>query len=182
MAIVLRSVKGSNLTADEVDGNFTDLDDRVSEIEDNPPEPVNISNITLVGTQLTIYLEDATVYGPFTVPQASFRPSIVSTVTGTTYTPVIGDANGYKRCTHASGCAVTIPANADVAFAVDTEITFRQVGANPITFDVATDGPTLNGLLGFLNETAFQGATVTIKKVATDEWDIIGLLAEDVTA
>jgi hypothetical protein len=40
------------------------------------PEPLNISNITVTGTQMRIYLEDGTVFGPFTLPQANFRPSI----------------------------------------------------------------------------------------------------------
>ncbi|TIN76786.1 hypothetical protein [Mesorhizobium sp.] len=173
--------QGYNLTALQVDGNFYDLDQRIQAIEDNPPEPVNISNITVTGTQMTIYLEDATVFGPFTLPQAHFRPSVTATVSTTTYDPVLGDANGYKRCTNAAGCAVTVPSNAEVALPVDTEITFRQAGAGAVTFDAPTD-VTLNGLLGYLNQTAFEGATVTLKKVATDEWDLIGLLAEDVTA
>lgn len=35
MAITLRSVKGAPLTTEELDGNFTDLDTRVSDIEEN---------------------------------------------------------------------------------------------------------------------------------------------------
>ncbi|RWO90942.1 hypothetical protein [Mesorhizobium sp.] len=182
MTITYRSVKGSNLTATEVDDNFHDLDDRMTELEDNPPEPVNISNITVVGTQMTIYLEDATVFGPFTLPQANFRPSVVATVATNTHAPVLADANGYKRCTHVDGCTVTVPLNAAVAFPVDTELTYRQAADEPVIFDTLTDGPTLNGIAGFLDMSGGRGATVTLKKVATDEWDIIGLLAEDVTA
>lgn len=185
MTITYRSVKGSNLTPTEVDDNFHDLDDRIGELEDNPPEPVNISNIIVVGTQMTIYLEDATFFGPFTLPQANFRPSVVSTIsenTDGTYDPVLGDANGYKRYTGSSDLFVVVPLNADVAYPVDTEMTFRQAGDGVIIFDTVTAGPTLNGIVGFLNQTGGQGATVTLKKVATDEWDIIGLLTEDVTA
>jgi hypothetical protein len=174
--------QGYNLTALQVDGNFYDLDQRIQAIEDNPPVPTNISNMTVVGTQWTIYLEDATVFGPFTLPQANFRPSVVDEITTISYAPVLADANRYKRCTNGSGCAVTVPLNADVAFPIDTEITFRQATDGTVSFESATDGPTLNGITGFLNETATRGATVTLKKVATDEWDIIGLLAEDVTA
>ena len=181
MTITLRSVKGSNLTAAEVDGNFTDLDTRVDALEASSPEPNNISNILVSGTQMTIVLDDATEFGPFTLPQANFRPSIVDTIADTTYEPVLADANGYLRCTNAAGCAVTVPASADVAFVVDTEITFRQAGAGAVTFDSPTD-VTINVPSGFLAETAYQGATVTLKNVAEDEWDLIGALAEDATA
>lgn len=184
MAIVLRSVKGSNLDADEVDGNFTDLDGRVTAIEDNPPEPVNISNITVVGTQMTIYLEDATVFGPFTLPQAAFRPSVVTTIDGDTsgvYDPVLANRNAYMRYLGDTDLTVMLPGDDDVAFAVDEELTFRQAGAGTISFDAAT-GITINGMAGFLNQTAGEGSTVTAKKVAANEWDLVGRLAEDVTA
>lgn len=181
MAIVLRSVKGSNLTPAEVDGNFTDLDGRVTAIEENPVEPNEISNIFAVGTQMHVVMEDATEH-VLTMPQANFRPSVTDTVefaTDGTYTPTLADTNGYLRCLE--GGTIMIPSNAEVPFVVDAEITFRHAGSGPVVFDTPTD-VVLNGIVGFLNETAFQGATVTIKKVATDEWDIMGLLAEDVTA
>lgn len=65
--------KGSNLTAGEVDGNFWALLQRLVAVEDDPPEPNNISNIQVVGNQMKIFLEDATVFGPFTLPTALFR-------------------------------------------------------------------------------------------------------------
>lgn len=185
MTITYRSVKGSNLTATEVDNNFHDVDDRITEIEENPPQATGISNITVVGTQMTIYLEDATELGPYTLPQANFRPSVVSTIEESTdgvYDPVLADANSYKRYAGDSQLTVLVPLNAAVAYQVDTEITFRQAGAGAIVFDTATSGPTVNGIDGFLDRTGVNGATVTLKKVATDTWDLIGMLAEDVTA
>lgn len=173
--------KGSNLTSVEVDENFWDHEQRLVELETNPPEPVQISNIELVGTQLTIYMEDETEYGPFTVPQANFKPAIVSEVSTTTYDPVLADGNCYKRCTHASGCAVTIPSNDEVPYPIDTELGFRQVNDGAVTFDAPTD-VTLHPVPGFLHQTAQKGAYVVWKKVATDEWEVTGWLAEDVTA
>ncbi|RWQ12326.1 hypothetical protein [Mesorhizobium sp.] len=182
MTITYRSVKGSNLTATEVDDNFHDIDDRITELEDNPPVPTNISHMTVAGTQWTVYLEDATAFGPFTLPQANFRPSVTSTIEENTdgiYDPVLGDANGYKRYAGAADLTVLLPGDADVAFVVDSEITFRQAGAGSISFDASTD-VTINGMTGFLNQTAGQGSTVTAKKVAADTWDLIGRLAQDV--
>lgn len=172
--------KGSNLTPAEVDGNFWDLVQQIAAIIADIPAPAEISNIVVTGTQMTIYLENGTSFGPFTLPQANFRPSVVSTVSTTTYEPVLADSNRYKRCTNAAGCVVTIPANSEVAFPIDTEITFSQVGAGAVSFGAPTD-VTLHPVPGFLHQTAQQGARVTWKKVATDEWEVTGWLAEDAT-
>lgn len=68
MTIVYRDEKGANLTPDEVDGNFHDLDDRVQSIEDNPPAARGISEITQSGNSLFIEYTDSTQDGPFTLP------------------------------------------------------------------------------------------------------------------
>jgi hypothetical protein len=79
MAITYRTAgawgagKGSNLTPAEVDLSFYDLHGRVDDLETNPPEPVEISNITQSGSQLTIHKADATEYGPFTLPTARYN-------------------------------------------------------------------------------------------------------------
>ncbi|KQU77695.1 hypothetical protein ASD12_18010 [Mesorhizobium sp. Root102] len=181
MTITYRSVKGSNLNATEVDNNFHDVDDRLTDLEENPPEATGISNITVSGTQMTIYLEDATVLGPYTLPQANFRPSVVATITTTTYDPVLGDANGYKRCTNDAGCVVNLPSDAELAFPIDGEITWWHDGVDPVSFDWSTD-TVVRFPSGYLPQTAFRYVAVTSKKVAADTWHLIGLLAEDVTA
>lgn len=79
MAIVFRTNgawgagKGSPLTAAEVDNNFYELDQRVDDLEANPPEPNNIDNIQVVGSQMTITMEDYSTFGPFTLPIALFH-------------------------------------------------------------------------------------------------------------
>ena len=64
---------GRNLTPAEVDGNFWDHEGRIDEIETNPPTAIGISNITSNGSQFTVYLENGTSFGPFTLPVAAFR-------------------------------------------------------------------------------------------------------------
>jgi hypothetical protein len=167
---------GANLSAAQIDGNFWGHEERIEAIETSAPLPNNISNIFVTGTQMTIVLEDATVFGPFTLPQAPFRPSVTGTIATATYAPVLGDANSYKRCTNATACLVTLPANASVAFAVDSELTFRQAGAGQVEI-VGAAGVTVNGVTGFDNKSAAQGAVITVKKVGTNSWDILGLLA-----
>jgi hypothetical protein len=67
MAIIYRAVKGSNLTPTEVDGNFHDVDDRVTTLE-GLPLGVGIESIDVSGNQMTITLTDDSIQGPFTLP------------------------------------------------------------------------------------------------------------------
>lgn len=64
--------KGSPLTAAEVDENFYTLATKVKDIQDNPPTPVEIANFQVVGSQLKIFMNDGTEFGPFTLPYAAF--------------------------------------------------------------------------------------------------------------
>lgn len=65
--------KGSNLDAGEVDENFWAVVQRLVALETNPPAPVNIAAIDVDGDQMVITLEDATAFGPFTLPTTVFR-------------------------------------------------------------------------------------------------------------
>ena len=74
MTITLRSVKGSNLSVAEADGNISDLNDRLVAVETNPPSAVGISNIAVSGSQVIFYLEDGSSFGPYALPIATFVP------------------------------------------------------------------------------------------------------------
>lgn len=113
------------------------------------------------------------------VTPATYEPKTVIT---TTYTPILSDTGKYLRCTNASSCAVTLPDDDTVAFASGAEITFRQADDGVISFVEGSTDVTINGMDGFLNETAGTGSVVTAKKAASNTWDLIGRLAEDVTA
>lgn len=65
--------KLADLTADEIDGNFWELYSRLLALEDNPPQAVSISNILVSGSQMTFQMSDASSFGPFTLPIASFQ-------------------------------------------------------------------------------------------------------------
>lgn len=234
--------KGADLTPAEVDTNFYGHDQRIDNLENNPVMPVEISNINVVGSQLTIALDDGTVYGPYTLPRArmawrgdwapstayfgndifrvagtgvymvneahtsgsvfdpdeldgsaddalytlifSLIPSVSEpeTTSAGTYTPVLTDANAYLRFTDAGGTTFDVPDNATVAFPIGTEIHVRQATAGVISFVEGSTAVTINGVAGYANETAGQGAVVTLKKIATDAWDLFGLLALESTA
>lgn len=90
--------------------------------------------------------------------------------TATTRTLSLADAWNYVRPGTTSAITLTVPADASVAFDVSTEITVRALGN--ITLASAS-GVTLNAPSGgTLSMTARM--TVTLKKVGTNEWDVIG--------
>ncbi len=78
MAIVYRTAGawgpgiGQNLSAAQVDGNFRHLDQRMTGLEDNPPQAVSISNIISTGATLTVHLTDGSTIGPLVMPVAAF--------------------------------------------------------------------------------------------------------------
>lgn len=71
--LTYRSGLGRPLTADEADGNISDLDGRVTNLEDNPPTPDNIAEIQVNGNQMTIIMQSYDTFGPFTIPTTVFR-------------------------------------------------------------------------------------------------------------
>jgi hypothetical protein len=108
---------------------------------------------------------------------ASDAPGVTN-ISAATWTLALSDANTYMRFTSASGCIVTIPVYADVAFPVGTEVHLRQAGAGSIQLAVGAESAadiTINPQrAGYGTYTTWQGATLTIKKVGTNEWDVIG--------
>lgn len=180
MAFTYRRVKGSNLVADEIDDNWEEAEDRLTALEDAPIEGVPPSNITLAGTQLTFYYPDGLTFGPFTVPQGNFRPSIVGALDAPTdgvyAVTSSADFNRYWRYDDGADLTVDLPVTAPT----DMEVSFRQVGDGVLIFPDSTD-VIVNGHEGFLNRTAGPGSVVTCKFVEDGVWDLIGRLAEDVT-
>jgi len=88
--------------------------------------------------------------------------------TGTTYTLVLGDAGKMVEMNNASANTVNIPANASVAFPVDTRIDVIQYGAGLTT--VAIDTDTLTGAV----VSTGQYKAMSLWKRAATEWVVIG--------
>jgi len=87
----------------------------------------------------------------------------------TTHTVTDQDLGAVWNCTNAAGCAITIPNDTTYNAPIDTEISFRQgTVAGILTFSAA-GGVTFD--VGIFNpQTTFQGAIVTLKKVAANSW------------
>jgi hypothetical protein len=94
-------------------------------------------------------------------------------LTTSTYTLQGTDNLKYYRCS--LGCAITIPTDASVFVPQDSEVSFRQDASAALSF-AAASGVTLNLPTGFANTSNYQGAVVTVKKVAVNTWDIFGAL------
>lgn len=60
------------LTKDEFDGNYDNLDGRITLLEDNPPVAVSVDDVTQTGDQFTFVMTDATTHGPFTIPKVTY--------------------------------------------------------------------------------------------------------------
>src|SRR5690606_19746147 len=89
------------------------------------------------------------------------------------YTLVLTDAGKWIRMNVASANDLTVPPNSSVAFPVGTEVHIEQAGAGQTTV-VEDTGVTVNTSETLL--LAKQFAVATLKKVAEDEWTLIGYL------
>ena len=83
------------------------------------------------------------------------------------------DSNSYIRMTKATATALTVPLNSSVAFPVGVVILIRQAGAGQVTI-VATGGVTINPAFNGTLVLQGAGSTVSLIKVAEDEWDLEG--------
>lgn len=110
-----------------------------------------------------------------TVENAPETTSVVD-VASTTLTPAVAQANSFFRCSHTSGCAITVPTNALQAFPIGTTLTFQQAAsAGPLSFS-GPSGGTLEVAGTHLAATVDQHAVVQLIKTGTDRWTLFGNL------
>ena len=100
----------------------------------------------------------------------SFAPVVTESTTSRTL--ALSDAGIYLRHTNASASTVTVPPQSSVSWAADTEISIRRAGAANLTLTPGA-GVTLNAPSGG-TLVLTDKMTVTIKRVASDVWDVIG--------
>jgi hypothetical protein len=93
--------------------------------------------------------------------------------TGTTYTLALSDENGIVSMNNASASTLTIPANASIAFPVDAQTDIFQFGAGALTVEGDT-GVTVNGVSAGGAALTARYTGVTLVKVATNEWVMMG--------
>lgn len=96
----------------------------------------------------------------------------VITESGTSRTLALIDDQKYIRCTNSGTTTITVPLNATAEFPIGTEIDFFMADG-PVLF-VGDSGVTINSTGTTI---AAQCQAATLKKVGTDEWDLVGALA-----
>jgi hypothetical protein len=149
MAIVYRTDgawgagKGSDLAPGEVDGNFYDIDSRVTYFEDNPPLPIEPISITITGYNFYMGLSNGETLGPvvmtmpvpewrgawtpatpyndmdfFTAPDGGFGAVMQAHTSAATFDwAAVGtnDLSNYRQIVGSSGMAVALSGLTDVA-------------------------------------------------------------------
>jgi hypothetical protein len=165
---------GANIVANELDANFTTI---VAEITNS----VAVDGQSTMSGALAMGTNKITGLGNPTADQDAVTKTylwsgyyshlVINDQSGTTYTLVLLDDGKYVRLNNGSAITMTIPANSSVAFPIGTQIAIRQVGAGQVTL-AAAGGVTVNTAETLL----LRGAksSVSIIKVATDEWDLAG--------
>jgi hypothetical protein len=104
---------------------------------------------------------------------AGYSPIAIITDATTARSLALTDIGGYIRLTNAASCTITVPANATVDWASETEpptIYFRVAAAGVPTLSNA--GVTVNDTLGVVAALE-AGSTFALQWVASDVWDII---------
>jgi hypothetical protein len=97
--------------------------------------------------------------------------SAVRTQSGTSYTLVLGDAGDYIQTTSTTAVTITVPTQASVTWAADTEIYFEQNNTGQITF-VGASGVTINSSETL--KTFARYSVVALKRVAENVWTLTG--------
>lgn len=109
---------------------------------------------------------------PIAVEGANSSPAEVVTVSGTTQNLLASHAGQFIRFTNASTKTLTVQPNSTTPLEVDSEYHMRNVGAGALTI-VAGSGVTITAPGGGTLVVP-EGGTVTLKRVATDTFDLLG--------
>jgi len=110
------------------------------------------------------------------VPMRAYAQTV--TVSGTTKTLALTDANTIQECSNGSAQAITIPTNASVAIPVKSYITFEQHGAGVVSITgasgVSINGNTESGGSESTVSISAQWGAVTLRKIGTNAYIAYG--------
>jgi hypothetical protein len=195
--ITLRNTKGSALTFTEMDNNLTNLQTAnigvqvngggVSNIALNDPiQFTQGTGITLTNNSGNITVAATNIYGDSNV--AAFTGNISAKVSGFSIgylempqvaagnvTLALADSGKHYYSTASTPTTVTIPNNANVAFATGTVISIVNQGTGNITIARQNEANLyLGGNATIANRTISTYGVATLLKVATNTWFING--------
>lgn len=171
----------ANYTPDNssTEGHLAGIDDALATIPTGA-----LADLDLVGTAQIdaeavtgVELADDAVDTNHLAAGAVDRPALATrsrnAQTGTSYTLALTDENGIVSMNNAGANTLTIPANASVAFPVNAQVDVFQLGAGATTVEGAS-GVTVNGVSTGSTDISNRYAGVTLLKVATNEWVMMG--------
>ena len=109
----------------------------------------------------------------FAITDATY-PATINAQVGVTYTAVLTDADKIITLTNGAAIAMTIPANASVAYPIGTKLNFQQLGAGAVTVGITTDTLLINsGATLVMNG---QNSIATALKITATSWVLFGQL------
>jgi hypothetical protein len=103
-----------------------------------------------------------------------FAPTQIDTISGTTYTLALADANKTLKTTSSSATTITVPANGTIAFPIGTEIYILQYGSGQVTVSAASGAVVRSDSSRVKIKT--QYSSVSLLKIDTNEWVLTGNL------
>ena len=164
--------KGANLTPEEADGDLHDLDQRIKTLEENPPVPVSVDHVEMVGNMFSVHLTNGEVDGPFEVPYAALVPR-----------GLWGPGVEYNRLDYFShsGVAYVVmvthqsPATFDPAYEVDGELAYAV--AIPAADQVYDIGFFIRGLVGGDDTVLFRWVAPRVVRFDVAQVDSCALVA-----
>ena len=157
------SVIGSGSTVFDIEGSVGTLFSAIDSLSGSLMSVTDASGIPILE-----------VFSDATVEAKGFKGYRPIQTQASSFVLQLSDMGTYNRC---SGVAITasISASSAMPFAIGTEIEFIQTSSagNLLITASAGSGITLNSKNGNL-KLAGQFSAATLKKVGTDEWDLIG--------
>ena len=106
----------------------------------------------------------------FALSANALRQTTTDTETAATHTLTSEDLGKFWLCTNTGGCVITIPNDTGYDAPIDTEISFCQMAAGPLSIVAQSPATYNNGVISFEAQTADIGAVVSIKKIAANTW------------
>lgn len=120
-------------------------------------------------------------YETYWAPPSTATAAPTLNISDSTYTLTADVAGFYLRFTNGGGCDIILPTDASETIEVDTEWHCRQVGGalefvgeDDSDSDSDSDVVINPQRFGFETGTTVPGTTVTVKKVDSNEYDLIG--------
>ena len=142
---------------------------------------------SLAGKQATLVsgtniktLNGSTLLGSGDLAISGVSLSTVETFTGNK-TLALTDINTYNVSEDAAAQAVTVPAQATVAWTDDAEMHFEQGAAGAVTINGAI-GVTINGVSAGSFVLAGKGAVASLKRKSENSWTLVGGLLSAISA